>query len=149
MAVCVVLFSVSMPHAATTITSSKSVKGSTVRMMAIAKGDARSASLPCADASSRQCESNCKDGICTVAAGWGNINGGTSSAGSYSFNAGTMPTPNASAHQWCIRLLNSMGAPLGSGGGNKSTIRSVTINGQANINGFSCPSALEPDVFEP
>ena len=148
-AVCVVLFSVTMPHAATTISSTTSVNGKTVKLLAVANGDARTASLPCADASSRQCESKCTKDICEIKAGWTDTSGQSSSAGTFTFAAGQAPSPTAPAHQWCLSLLNSMGAPIGTDGSKKSTARTSKKNGQASINGYSCTAAIEPGVFAP
>ena len=149
MALCVVLFSVSMPYAATSITSSTSVNGKTLRLSAIANGDTRSSSLPCADGSVRQCASRCNETVCTVGAGWTEKDGQSHSAGDYAFAKGQPAAPERSAHQWCLSLLNSMGAPIGSGGDAQSTVRTMKRNGQASINGYSCPAALEPGMFTP
>ncbi len=149
MALCVVLFSVSMPYAATTITSTTSVNGKTLRLSAIANGDTRSSSLPCADGSVRQCASRCNEAECALGAAWIGKDGQSHSAGDYSFTNGTAAAPERSAHQWCLSLLNSMGAPVGTGGDSQSTVRTTNRNGQAAINGFSCPAALEPGVFAP
>ena len=147
-AVGIVLFSISMPYAATTITKT-TTKNGTVTLSAIAKGDARSASLPCTDGSVRQCKSACADGACSVTAEWKTADGQTGSAGAFAFTAGEDPAPDSRAHRWCLSLLNSMGSPLGTGATAKSSIRSVTRNGRASINGYACPKALEPDVFGP
>ncbi len=134
--------------AATTVTST-TTKNGTVTLSASAQGADRKVNLPCTDGSVRQCKSNCMDGTCSLMARWKSVDGDHGTAGLFTFPAKTTPAPETAAHQWCLALVNSMGAPLGSGGGKKSTLRSVTNNGHASVNGFSCATAIEPGVFGP
>ena len=134
--------------AASTITTT-TTKNGTITFSASAQGADRKVNLPCSDGTVRQCKSNCVDQTCSLMARWKEEGGDHGTAGIFTFPAKTSPTPETDAHTWCLALVNSMGSPIGSGGGKKSTIRSVTKNGEASVNGFSCKTALEPGVFGP
>ncbi len=141
------------PHGAvlagSTVSSSTTINGVTVRLFAKADGNDRRLSLPCADGTVRACQSACDDGICSVSAAWRDNDGRDQSAGTFSFPMGQAAQPDGSAHRWCLSVLDSMGAPLGHHETAPSSIRSTTKNGRPQINGFSCPTALEPTVFAP